>query len=145
MNLLGVVRGLKAVLPHLLDQGHGHIVNTASTAGLFPYAWDRLPYASTKAAIRMLSADLARDLRPKGIGVTCYCPGPVATNIGASIRFVGDHRSVSSPDLDMVSGEVAGEQVVAAVDADALFAGTTPGIAPLLGEWHDELTAYFGS
>lgn len=145
VNLLGIVRGLKAFLPHLLDQGHGHVVNTASTAGLFPYAWDRLPYTTTKAAVVMLSANLARYLHPKGIGVTCFCPGPVSTNIGSSIRFHGDHTDISSPPLPMVTGDEAGEGLVRAIEAGAMFAGTTPEIADITGAWHDDLIGYLGS
>ena len=43
VNLLGTVRVLQAFLPPLLEQGRGHVVTTGSTAGLFPYAFDRLP------------------------------------------------------------------------------------------------------
>ena len=43
VNVLGTVRVLRTFLPHLLERGTGHVVTTASTAGLFPYAYDRLP------------------------------------------------------------------------------------------------------
>ena len=48
VNLLSVVRSLHVFLPLLLEQGSGHIVNTASTAGLFAYTFERLPYSATK-------------------------------------------------------------------------------------------------
>ena len=51
VNLMSVVRSNTAFLPMLIEQGHGHVVNTASFAGLFTYSYDRLPYAATKAAI----------------------------------------------------------------------------------------------
>jgi NAD(P)-dependent dehydrogenase (short-subunit alcohol dehydrogenase family) len=66
---------LHAFLPQLLEQGRGHVVTTGSTAGLFPYAYDRLPYAATKAALIALTESLALYLRPRGIGVTCYGVG----------------------------------------------------------------------
>ena len=93
VNLLSVVRSLHVFLPILLEQGSGHIVNTASTAGLFAYAFERLPYSATKAAVIGMSEALALYLRPKGIGVSCLCPGPVATNIGEQI-------TVPRPDAD---------------------------------------------
>src|SRR5277367_7173274 len=79
INLMSVVRSNAAFLPVLLDQRSGHIVNTASFAGLFTYAYDRLPYAATKAAIVQISEGLALYLKHKNIGVTLLCPGPVLT------------------------------------------------------------------
>lgn len=85
INLFSVVRSNDVFLPLLVEQGSGHIVNTASFAGLYTYAYDRLPYAAAKAAVVQLSEGLALYLRPKGIGVTLLCPGPVRTNIAASV------------------------------------------------------------
>src|SRR6202022_3413740 len=67
INLLGVVRSTLVFLPILLSQGSGHIVNTASTAGLLPYGFDRLPYTATKYAVVGLTESLALYLRPRGI------------------------------------------------------------------------------
>jgi NAD(P)-dependent dehydrogenase (short-subunit alcohol dehydrogenase family) len=74
VNVLGTVRVLRTFLPHLLERGSGHVVTTGSTAGLFPYAYDRLPYAASKGAIVALTESLALYLRPRGIGVSCFCP-----------------------------------------------------------------------
>src|SRR5262245_7842749 len=81
VNLLSIVRSLRLFLPGLLEQGTGHVVNTASTAGVMAYAYERLPYSATKFAVVGLSEALALYTRPKGVGVTCLVPGPVATNI----------------------------------------------------------------
>ena len=89
INLLGTVRVLRAFLPTLLEQGSGHVVTTASTAGLFPYAFDRLPYVATKAAVVALSESLALYTRPRGVSVTCFCPAGVMTNIVEQIREYG--------------------------------------------------------
>ena len=59
VNLLSVVRSLQLFVPLLLAQGEGHVVNTASTAGLFAYAYERLPYTATKSAVVGLSEALA--------------------------------------------------------------------------------------
>jgi len=85
INLFSVVRSNAVFLPLLIGQGHGHIVNTASFAGLFAYAYDRLPCAASKAAIVQISEGLRLYLRPQGIGVTVLCPGPVRTAIAASL------------------------------------------------------------
>ena len=82
-------------LPGLLEQGSGHIVNTASTAGLFPYGFDRLPYTTTKHAIVGLSESLAVYLRPRGIGVSCFCPAGVMTNIMEQITFYDVERLIA--------------------------------------------------
>jgi NAD(P)-dependent dehydrogenase (short-subunit alcohol dehydrogenase family) len=51
VNLPSMVRSVQLFLPSLRSAGRAHIVNTASTAGLYAYAVDRLPYAVTKAAV----------------------------------------------------------------------------------------------
>ena len=97
INLMSVVRSNAAFLPLLLDQGSGHLVNTASFAGLFTYSYDRLPYAATKAAIVQISEGLAIYLRPKNIGVTLLCPGPVLTNIAAAVPTFGAGAPLRTP------------------------------------------------
>src|SRR3546814_5305552 len=77
VNLMSIVRSNHVFLPLFIAQGEGHIINTASVDGLFGFGYDRLPYAASKAAVVTLSEGLALYLRPKGIGVTCLCPGPV--------------------------------------------------------------------
>lgn len=114
-NLLSVVRSNATFLPLLLAQGSGHIVNTASTAGLFAYAYERLPYSATKAGVIAVSEALALYLRPKGIGVTCLCPGPVATHIGEFITFSGPPVPMRGPGWPSVDPEAVGEQVRQAI------------------------------
>jgi NAD(P)-dependent dehydrogenase (short-subunit alcohol dehydrogenase family) len=115
VNLLSVVRSLHVFLPRFLEQGSGHLVNTASTAGLFAYAFERLPYTATKAAVVGVSEALALYLRPKGIGVSCLCPGPVATNIGEQITFHEDVPLNSPRGLEVLDPAVVGDMVVDAV------------------------------
>ena len=97
INLMSVVRSNAVFLPLLLDQGSGHVVNTASFAGLFTYSYDRLPYAATKAAIVQISEGLALYLRPKNIGVTLLCPGPVLTNIAVHADSSAPARPCAPP------------------------------------------------
>lgn len=81
LNYFAVVRSNAIFLPRFEARGRGHIVNTASFAGLYPYAAGRIPYASSKAAIISLSENLALLLEPKGIRVSCLIPGPTVTSI----------------------------------------------------------------
>jgi NAD(P)-dependent dehydrogenase (short-subunit alcohol dehydrogenase family) len=115
VNLLATIRSLQVFLPLFLKRGEGHVVNTASTAGLFAYAYERLPYTATKAAVVAVSEALALYLRPKGIGVTCLCPGPTATNIVEQIRF-HDEVPLNSPgDLEVMDADTVGGMVVDAI------------------------------
>jgi NAD(P)-dependent dehydrogenase (short-subunit alcohol dehydrogenase family) len=126
INLLGTVRMLRAFLPTLIEQGSGHVVTTGSTAGLFPYAYDRLPYVATKAALVALTESLALYARPRGIGVTCFCPAGVMTNIVEQIREHGPPTPVQAPQLPVISAADAGELVVQGILEDRLLVLTDP-------------------
>lgn len=84
LNYFGTLRALDIFLPKFLARGSGHIVNTASFAGLYPYAISRMPYVASKAALIALTESLAIYLEPKGIRVSCLMPGPVQTDILAA-------------------------------------------------------------
>jgi NAD(P)-dependent dehydrogenase (short-subunit alcohol dehydrogenase family) len=126
INLMGVIRSNAVFLPMLLAQGRGHIVNTASVAGLFPYGFDRLPYTTTKHAILGLTESLALYLRPLGIGVSCLCPAGVMTNIAEQIRFFGPTSTVRSPDFPMLSAEDVGELVAEGIASGRFLLLTAP-------------------
>jgi len=133
-NLLSVVRSNATFLPVLLGQHDGHVVNTASTAGLFAYAYERLPYSATKAGVVALSEALALYLRPQGVGVSCLCPGPVATNIGQFITFSGPPVRMRGPGADLVplAPEVVGRQVLDAIVEDRFLVLTHPQLHDVL-------------
>jgi NAD(P)-dependent dehydrogenase (short-subunit alcohol dehydrogenase family) len=80
VNIRGVVHGIAAAYPLMIQQGSGHIVNTASLAGLLPAA--RLTsYAMTKHAVVGLSIALRSEAAVHGVGVLVVCPGAVETPI----------------------------------------------------------------
>jgi NAD(P)-dependent dehydrogenase (short-subunit alcohol dehydrogenase family) len=135
VNLLATVRVLGAFLPRLLEQGSGHVVTTGSTAGLFPYAFDRLPYAATKAGVVALTESLALYLRPRGIGVTCFCPAGVITNIVEQIREYGPPTPIQTPQVPIITAEEAAEIVVQGIIDDRLLVLTDP-IAQAMVERH---------
>lgn len=126
INLLGTVRVLQSFLPMLIEQGSGHVVTTGSTASLFPYAYDRLPYVATKAAVLALTESLALYARPRGIGVTCFCPAGVMTNIVEQIRQYGPATPVQSPQLAVISAEDAAELLVQGILGNKLVVLTDP-------------------
>jgi len=103
VNVLGMVRVIDAFLPAMVDQGSGHLVTTGSAAGLFPYAYDRLPYAARQGAVIAMTESLALYLRPRGIGVSCCAlrrGKRTLSNISTSTvrrRLCRHHRYPSSP------------------------------------------------
>lgn len=86
VNLWGVIHGIRAFLPGMLGQGEGHIVNTASIAGLYPGFAPS--YDASKHAVVAISEGLYRNMKMAGlpIGVSVLCPGWVRTNIMDAAR-----------------------------------------------------------
>jgi len=86
VNLWGVIHGVEAFVPRMIAQKEpGHIVNTASMAGLIASQGLGV-YNTSKYAVVGLSETLQKDLRPYGIGVSVLCPMGVSTNIRTSER-----------------------------------------------------------
>ena len=106
VNLMGVVYAIKNFLPHMLAHGEGgHIVNTASMAGMIN-GMGFSPYAASKFAVVSMSEGLALQLRPRGIGVSVLCPHFVRTAIGESGRNRPDRYGKAQP-LDPASPAAA--------------------------------------
>lgn len=101
LNYFSTIRSLKLLLPKFLARGSGHIVNTASFAGLYPYAASRMPYAASKGAMIALTQSLALYLEPKGIRVSCLIPGPVMTGIMASMTSWTPDCPVRGPGAEL--------------------------------------------
>ncbi len=86
VNLMGVLHGIRTFLPHIRAHGEGgHIVNTASMAGMNS-GLGFSPYVAGKFAVVGMSEGLAVQLKPLGIGVSVLCPSYVRTRIGESGR-----------------------------------------------------------
>jgi NAD(P)-dependent dehydrogenase (short-subunit alcohol dehydrogenase family) len=137
VNLWGVIHGVEVFVPRLIAQGAGgHIVNTASMAGLVPMV-GLGAYVATKYAVVGLTETLQRELRASGIGVSVLCPMIVNTNINQSDRnrpaplrnpgapVVTADAPPTPPPGDMAGGvieapEVA-DRVVAAIKANRLY------------------------
>jgi len=96
INLLGVIHGVHAFLPIMLESGSGYIINTSSLGGLLP-DWGSslleaktIPYITSKFGVFGFSESLYIYLRPKGIMVSVLCPGGVSTNFQLNVRHVAD-------------------------------------------------------
>jgi NAD(P)-dependent dehydrogenase (short-subunit alcohol dehydrogenase family) len=90
VNLWGVINGVRAFAPRLIAQNHGHIVNTASVAGLIS-APGMGAYCVSKHAVVTLSESLFHDLRERrlDVGVSVLCPAYVKTGIAESVDTLG--------------------------------------------------------
>lgn len=95
VNLLGVAYGVTAFAPLMVAQGSGHIVNTASEAGLVTTSLLGM-YCATKHAVVGLSEALYRELEGTGVGVSVLCPNLVRTNIFTSERNRPDSAPLSA-------------------------------------------------
>lgn len=92
VNLMGVVNGLHAFLPRLLEQERpAHIINTASMAGLVPNP-GMAPYSATKAAVVALSEALEGELTDTNVRVSVLCPGIINTAIVQTSTMRGDWK-----------------------------------------------------
>ena len=147
VNLMGVLHGIRTFLPHIRAHGEGgHIVNTASMAGM-DSGLGFSPYVASKFAVVGMSEGLAMQLKPLGIGVSVLCPGYVRTRIGESGRNRPE-RYGPAPALDPASpagalvaqiaqllqagldpSEVAA-RVLHAIREDELFVFTHPEMRP---------------
>ncbi|CAJ61696.1 MULTISPECIES: SDR family NAD(P)-dependent oxidoreductase [Frankia] len=85
--LLGVVHGVHHFVPHLIRQGGGHVLNTASVGGLMPLP-TLTPYNAVKHAVIGLTETLDLELRAVAptLGASVLCPGPVATALSETSR-----------------------------------------------------------
>jgi len=143
VNLMGVLHGVRTFLPHIRAHGEGgHIVNTASMAGMNS-GLGFSPYVASKFAVVGMSEGLATRLKPFGIGVTVLCPGFVRTRIGESGRNRPErYGATQTPDPASPAGLLLAQiaerlqsgldpsdvaaRVLAAIREDALYVFTDP-------------------
>ena len=84
VNVWGLVHGMRLVLPHMIERGHGHIVNVASMAGKLPIPGMAVYNASKFAAVG-LSAAVREEYRDSGVSVTTVLPGAVRTRLASGV------------------------------------------------------------
>jgi NAD(P)-dependent dehydrogenase (short-subunit alcohol dehydrogenase family) len=149
VNLWGVIHGVRAFLPIMLEQNEGHIVNTASMGGLIhgPYI---APYNVSKAGVVALTETLHHELALSGsnVGVSVMCPGAVQTNMNNEPNVPPERKMLTrkvSPQIEQLRKSLV-EQLdqhgldvpaVAAMVLDAIEKGrvhilTNPEFTPLL-------------
>lgn len=144
LNYFGTLRGVQAVLPGMQARGRGHIVNTASFAGFYPYAASRIPYAAAKAAVIALSQNLALYLEPQGLRVTCLVPGPVLTGVMDAMTTWTPDCPMRGPGAEL---ELMLPEDVAVVLSDAMAAGrvlvpSDPAAGDIVRRWAEDPDAF---
>jgi NAD(P)-dependent dehydrogenase (short-subunit alcohol dehydrogenase family) len=102
VNVLGVVYGVQSFAPIMKDAGEGHIINTASEAGLVSSAALGM-YTATKHAVVGLSESLFRELEGTGVSVHCLCPSLVGTEIFNSERNRDDGAEMRPGELATIA------------------------------------------
>jgi NAD(P)-dependent dehydrogenase (short-subunit alcohol dehydrogenase family) len=113
-NLWGILNGIRAFVPRMIAQGtEGHVINTASVAGLFGAPFEA-PYAISKFAAFAATESLAHDLQTIGSGIkaSALCPGMITTNIVDSDRHRPERLATGMTDDQKSVGDYL-EQAVA--------------------------------
>jgi NAD(P)-dependent dehydrogenase (short-subunit alcohol dehydrogenase family) len=126
VNLWGVVHGIRTFVPRMLaDQTEGHIVNTASVAGLISSPYMAV-YQATKHAVVTITESLKMELDLSGgkIGASVLCPGFVATKISDSER---NRPTLAGEQKPLTSGQIASQEMIREMARQQVAAGIKPG------------------
>eukprot|EP00850_Spirogloea_muscicola_P013014 SM000086S23066 [mRNA] locus=s86:554094:555653:+ [translate_table: standard] len=82
-NVFGTLRTIQEVVPHMVKQGHGKIVNVGSIVGFVSTPWGGI-YSASKSAVHALTDSLRMELLPFNICVTLVAPGAIRSNIASN-------------------------------------------------------------
>jgi NAD(P)-dependent dehydrogenase (short-subunit alcohol dehydrogenase family) len=132
VNFWGVVHGVRAFLPLLIERGGGHIVNTASIAGLYPGLTPS--YDASKHAVVAITEGLYNMLRTVNlpVGVSCLCPGWVRTAILEADRNWPDRLGELPPEA--LEAEVVFPHFRRAIDEGMTPAAVADAVASAVTE-----------
>ncbi|MFN6924548.1 MAG: SDR family oxidoreductase [Tabrizicola sp.] len=117
LNLTSMFRMCKAVLPGMLERGHGNIINMASVVGSIIAAPNRAVYGVTKAGVIGLTKAIAADFVARGIRCNAICPGTVDTpSLRERMRASGDYEAARAAFLArQPAGRLATAEEIAAL------------------------------
>ncbi|MEX2247303.1 MAG: SDR family oxidoreductase [Dehalococcoidia bacterium] len=129
INVLGVARGLHALLPHLIERGSGHVVITTSSLGLDVRDGGAGPYVTSKFALTGMARALALYLHPMGIGVTLLAPRLTDTAFPRNSVAWGAHGPRVRADREITGADTPGdvaEVLLAALREGRFLAAADP-------------------
>jgi NAD(P)-dependent dehydrogenase (short-subunit alcohol dehydrogenase family) len=126
INLMGVINGTKAFLPHLVRSGDGHLINISSVFGLIAPAYQGA-YCTAKFGVRGFTESLRQEMliRDQPVSVHCVHPGGVRTNIARRARYGGDPGAFGSDPagrfdrIARTTPEAAARKILSGVERNA--------------------------
>lgn len=137
INQMGVLYGTLAAYEVMRAQGSGHIVNTASIAGLMPAPMLAL-YAMTKHAVVGLSLSLREEAKVYGVRVSAVCPGIVETNIVGVDQMQKLKLGNDSP-FDFIRSKTPVRPIPPEQAAEAILAGVAKNLPEIIFPLHGKL------
>jgi len=151
VNLYGVIHGIQSFVPRIRAHGEGgHVINTASMAGLHVGNRQTGAYAASKFAVVALSEALEKDLAGTNIGVSVLTPAAVATDIyvhSANLRgTIGGPNPFAKTPADIAAGlapDEIGKRVLAGIRAGQFYLITHPDTRAWVTERHQRLMAAY--
>jgi len=123
VNLWGVINGCRAAYPIMRRQGFGHIVNTASSAGVMPVA-SSVAYTASKHGVVGLSTSLRAEAVKHGVRVSVAIPGAVDTEIfdtGRDMTGVDYGKHIDQLPFNRISADQAASEILSGVDRNREF------------------------
>lgn len=131
VNFEGVVHGVRAFLPILLEQGSGAVVNTSSVYGLAAVP-HHSAYCASKFAVRGFTESLRHELVGTGVRAVTVHPGGIKTNIARNARSHGDPRGLGRTQEDMAAEFEAMARTTPERAAEVIHKGVDAGRARIL-------------
>ncbi|MEQ1888313.1 MAG: SDR family NAD(P)-dependent oxidoreductase [Alphaproteobacteria bacterium] len=141
VNLWGVVHGLQTFVPLILAHGEGgHVVNTASMAGIYGVRGTG-PYNASKFAVVGMTETMMAEHRKSGLGVSLLCPGVVNTNLSSSARnrpeqyggaITGEKAAAGGSLAAGLNPDIVGKLVLEAILDDQPYIFTDPALRNLV-------------
>lgn len=113
LHVMSHVHAVRAVLPAMLERGEGYLLSTASVVALAIQP-DKAAYTVTKHAALALAEWLAATYRPRGVKVSCFCPGPMLTPMLLTNDFPTEHPLLKTA----ATPEQVADRLVHAIDAE---------------------------
>ncbi len=130
VNMVALTSLTRHLLPAMVAQKRGAILNVSSSAGFLPLAGFAV-YAATKAYVTSFSEGLRAELRGTGVTVTALCPGPVHTEFSHAAQRPNTEKPKATPGISHVSARKVVRVGLAAVEADRAI--VIPGFVMKLG------------